>query len=96
MAVPDGLPLGLPRTTEQRQRNLANAQPGLAYGRDASLRPVPGGGTARMVAGSSFAVVIHGDDATVERPIVDLVYWVGAATPANGEDYDFWYVGTVL
>jgi hypothetical protein len=42
-----------------------------------------------------FQLVIHGDDPDVVRPAVPVVYWVGAAEPANGAPWDFWYPDTV-
>jgi hypothetical protein len=58
----------------------------------------PGGGGGGGGGGdgfSNFAVVDHGDDATVARPDVLVVYWRGAATPANGAPSDFWYTANV-
>lgn len=43
-----------------------------------------------------FVVIKHGDDGTVARPpSAAMVYWIGAATPTNALDYDWWYTATV-
>lgn len=43
----------------------------------------------------SLIVVQHGDDGTVPRPAAAVVYWIGAATPANALPYDLWYDATI-
>jgi hypothetical protein len=55
-----------------------------------SARPVQMGQAAQFLTGN-IQIIVHGDDNTVERPVADLVFWVGAATPDNGLDFDLWY-----
>ena len=48
------------------------------------------------VAGMTpFEYVFHGDDPDVARPTALLVFWVGAATPNNGQVTDFIYPVTL-
>jgi hypothetical protein len=40
---------------------------------------------------SSFIVVPHGDNETVERPTAGAVYWIGSVLPTNSIDGDLWF-----
>jgi hypothetical protein len=84
-------------THDDRLANVLPTHAALSNrGSNLSARPVVfGDGASVTGASGSFAVVIHQDDPAVPRPIADLVYWVGAATPANAQPYDFWYTGDV-
>lgn len=90
-------PRHLPRTADEQlriavERGLGGSDLGRTrdYRRvDPVSHPVAGG-----LAGG-IVVVLHGDDGTVSRPAAAVVYWVGAATPANGAAYDFWYTATI-
>lgn len=42
-----------------------------------------------------FAIVFNGDDPDVARPDVLLTYWIGAAVPVNGLDFDMRYPATL-
>lgn len=95
MPEPSGLPRRLRPTPERRTAvNLAAIQ-GLAQGNSKSLRPGQRLGLRVLQSLGIFAIALHGDDPNAPRPAVLLTYWVGAATPANGADYDFWYPATI-
>jgi hypothetical protein len=50
----------------------------------------PGADGADGAAGpTGLTVVHHGASTSDARPSTELVYWVGTATPANAEDWDF-------
>lgn len=65
----------------------------------------PGGGSNGSAVGvggnnygsspPAFAVVQHGADGSVARPDAVVVYWIGAAIPANAQPYDFHYTATI-
>lgn len=86
-----------PVSTEERLRNLGKGVAGspqqgtTRYDR----RPVARATLGVLRAAGLFALVIHGDDPDVPRPGVLFVYWVGAATPSNGAEYDWWYTADV-
>lgn len=63
---------------------------GLTAGGLRAAAPVPPR-TASVTGIRAFAIVEHGDDPNFTRPVALIVFWLGAATPANSERRDFWY-----
>lgn len=88
MTVPRRIP-----PSRQRRLNTALSDHAAlsAGGQTRAARPVTQGSDRGQSGGFGFAVVTHGDDPDIPRPIADLVYWIGAATPANAEVYDLWF-----
>lgn len=93
----DDVPRHLPFTGDERARVLAEGQAGgslrgsTRWGRRVSDESRVGQPTTV----SGIAVVEHGDDPDVPRPLALVVWWVGAATPSNAVDYDDWYPANV-
>lgn len=89
-------PRRLPITAEERLRTVVSR---VAGGSDAGstrfARPVAPARQQNRSRWGGVEVIAHGDDGTVSRPDAAVVYWIGAATPANGEPFDFWYTATV-
>lgn len=83
-----------PVSTEERLRNLGKGVAGspqqgrTRYDRRPAERPT-------QFIGGNVVVIIHGDDGTVPRPSATIVMWVGAATPDNAVDFDFFYPATI-
>jgi hypothetical protein len=52
----------------------------------------PQAGIARVMSpgGPGILVVHHGTNPAVARPSAVVVYWLGTATPANAQAWDFW------
>lgn len=87
-------PRRLPVTESQALTNMLRSLDGMVAGTTRAAKPV-----RKNVATQSgvdlLDIVFHGSDAAAARPIAALVLWIGAATPANAEDFDFWYTATI-
>lgn len=84
----------LPPTLQERQ-NVVNDRMAAGSNRGATRWVKPVQRVEPDRAARTIEVVEHGDDSDVLRPVVDVVMWVGAATPSNALNYDFWYPANV-
>ena len=57
----------------------------------------PGFETKKLLdAAGGIPVAFHGSNGSYARPAGALVFWVGAAQPANAEPFDLWYPANVV
>lgn len=89
-------PAQLPATAAERQRVISEEQAGGSLrGMTAWGRRIQNDPSTAPVKVNGIAVVTHGDDPDALRPLATIVMWVGAATPSNAVDYDFWFPATL-